>query len=107
MEENKTPSAVAGHPAGCQCQNCKCCGMHGMCCHGRRFFLLRWLLGLFILAIVFCLGFKLGEFKGSFGYGYVPGFHQNRSMMKWNQKYYPYMMNQIPNMMRATTTPAK
>ncbi len=55
------------------------------CHHGHygRYMALRWLLGLIILAIVFCVGVKVGEFKallwGNGGYGL--GFdHHFRTM---------------------------
>jgi hypothetical protein len=48
---------------------CKMCGS-GMCYHGHRHFWLRWLLGIVILAVVFCVGVKVGEFKGAFGRGF-------------------------------------
>jgi hypothetical protein len=44
---------------------CYCYG-HG---HG-RFMAIRLILGLAILAIVFLIGLKIGEFKGEFGSGY-------------------------------------
>jgi len=84
---------------------------HGMCgcgC-GHRHFWLRWLLGIIILAAVFCVGVKVGEFKGAFGRGL--GGSRGRQMMR----YYPGQayplgapgsrMMVVPN--TATTTPAK
>lgn len=55
-------------------------------CHGRgHHWLLRLLLGIFILAVVFKVGFELGEFKGEFlGSGYNRG-----GMMGQNASFYP------------------
>lgn len=53
--------------------SCGCCHGHGMHGFHHRFFLLRWILGLLILAAVFCLGMKIGEFKGQYGYGFDGG----------------------------------
>lgn len=89
-------------------KSCKMCGT-GMCCHGHRHFWLRWLLGIIILAAIFCIGVKIGEFKGAFGRDYD---NQQGYMMR--QRGYP--LNQPWGMMRqgvpaaqpsATTTPAK
>jgi hypothetical protein len=87
---------------------------HGMCC-GHRFFWLRWLLGLIILAVVFCIGVKVGEFKGAFGPDF--GGYRGHQMMR----YYPrqaYPLGLPSGMMQsggtwvvqtnsATATPAK
>ncbi len=69
------------HPEGCKCPMCsggKCeacggcacgschCFMHGGC--RRRW--LRWLIGIIVLAIVFCAGFKLGAMFSFWGGGY-------------------------------------
>ena len=65
----------------------RACGLH---CFGRHY-LLRWVLGILILAFVFSMGVKLGEFKErtwNGGYGYrqaeytyrgMPGY----GMMQW------------------------
>lgn len=55
---------------------CSMCRKYG-CSH--RHYALRWILGLIILAIVFWLGIKLGEFKGAFG-GYYGGYFGERHM---------------------------
>ena len=53
---------------------------HGMWCnygypHGQhRHFVLRWILGLVVLALVFCFGFKLGWLHATL-YGGDYGFH--------------------------------
>lgn len=42
--------------------------------------LLRWVLGILILIVVFCMGVKVGEFKttlGYYGYGMWPGMMEN------------------------------
>ena len=74
---------------------------HGMgkgMCHcgfGHRYVLLRWLLGIIILAMVFCLGVKIGEFKGSFGgeFGGYGSYHGHHRMMKQPMYYGGYMMD--------------
>jgi hypothetical protein len=81
---------------------------HGMCC-GHRHFWLRWLLGLIILAAVFCVGVKVGEFKGEFGRGFG-GYRGHQMMRYYPQQAYPLSfpsgrMMVVPN--TATTTPAK
>jgi hypothetical protein len=86
---------------------------HGMCC-GHRFFWLRLLLGFIILAAVFCVGVKVGEFKGEFGRGFG-------RQGGYNMRYYPrqaYPLGLPSGMMQsggtwvaqpntATSTPAK
>jgi len=52
-----------------------------------RYFVLRWVLGLLILAIVFCLGLKIGEFKSEVYGGNYGGYGQTHRMM-------PYYQNQ-------------
>lgn len=63
---------------------------------GRRFFFLRWILGIFILIIVFWLGVKVGQFSGFYrgNYGYpMMGGGYYRSMMYPG---YDYDYNQYP-----------
>ncbi len=51
--------------------------------HYGRHFALRWILGLIILAIVFCVGVKVGEFKAALwggGYGSPYFNHHMRNM---------------------------
>ena len=73
MEQNKYD-----HPPGCRCM---------MCGGGQR--ALRWILGIIILLIVFCLGWKLGEIssflRGGY-YGMGPGMMQEYG----NPYYYGY-----------------
>ena len=106
MEENKT---TPDHVAGCQCYGCMGWGMNRGYGFGRRFFLFRWILGLIILAVAFCIGVKVGEFKalmrGDGGYGMREWGH--RGMMR--QGFYPPMMNyqmMVPNNL-STTTPVQ
>ena len=65
------PAGQSMHPAGCQCGQCQ--GKHGMClshCGCGHKSILRWVIGLVILGIVFCAGFKLGQLRGAwYGYG--------------------------------------
>ena len=64
------------------------CG--GWCGCGHSHFLLRWILGILILATVFCVGGKVGEVKQllrSFGYGYGYGYMDGPRHM-----YQGYMM---------------
>ena len=67
----------------CSCDNCR---MPGMYSH-RKFFLARLILGLGILFITFCIGFKLGEFKAEFvtggGFG-EHGYGLRHDMMYFN-----------------------
>ena len=87
------------------------CG-HGMCCHGHhRFFWLRWLLGIIILAAVFGIGVKVGEFKGEFG---SQGFGRHGGNMMYQRQGVPMMRvyNQAQPWVQATpastaTTTAK
>lgn len=89
--------------------------MHcAMCGYGHGHRLLRLLLGLLILGIVFCIGFKMGEFRGEYGGGFEGQY--GRHMMKG---YGPMMYQASPGypggmmgnssipMMNATTTPKK
>jgi len=88
---------------------------HGMCgCGHRHFFWLRLLLGLIILAVVFGIGVKVGEFKGAFGRGF--GRQGNYNVRYLRQGAYPLgvpggMMQPQTRMMvqpnTSTTTPAK
>ena len=83
-----------------------CRHMHGMRC---RHFLLRWVLGVLILAFVFGAGVKLGEFKErvwSNGYGMMDRGYGTPTtgygMMRWNgsasqtDDQYRYGMMQVP-----------
>ena len=70
------------------CDHCNMNGHNGCCGHGHhRYFVLRWVLGLLILAIVFCLGLKIGEFKSEVYGGNYGGYGQTHRMM-------PYYQNQ-------------
>jgi hypothetical protein len=75
MEDNTNQNM--GH------NNCAMCASHGgfndrwMCGH-HHFLALRIILGLVILAIVFCVGFKMGEFKGIYGDYYGANMMGNR-----------------------------
>ena len=96
MEENKPGQNQAGMGMGSgNNANCSCgCGKMGMCsCGGHRHghFALRLILGLIILMLVFGMGLKIGELKGSIESGYGE-FGHHRMMM-------PYMMGSDYNMM--------
>lgn len=79
------------------------CGF-GFACHHHRYILVRWILGLVILGIVFCLGVSVGKFSawaegdGYYGYGRMMtgGYGNARPMMLWsangNAAYGPAMM---------------
>jgi len=59
----------------------------GQCAHGTchsHFVLLRWVLGMIILGMVFCMGFMFGEIKGEFASGWNTGFggYGNGGMMQ-------------------------
>lgn len=54
---------------------CNMCGAYTCTPEHHKYVVLRWLLGLLILTITFCLGAKVGEFKSAykhelFNYGY-------------------------------------
>lgn len=72
MHDNKSTGAY------CNCMNCR---------GGHRHMLIRLILGLIILAIVFCLGVKIGEFKGEFGGQGRHGFYGQRGMMGYPNIY--------------------
>jgi len=67
------------------CENCEKCDSHGGCrghrCWGHKYVWLRILLMVAILGITFCVGYKLGEFRGEFGYGSYGGGHGHGNMM--------------------------
>ena len=91
--------------------NGACCGMHH---GGHKYMILRWVLGLIILGIVFCLGVKVGEFKGGFqGEFYGSGRHMRYGgMMQNNNQYYPtgramyYQTNSVVPQQVIPATPA-
>jgi hypothetical protein len=56
MERNKDKDGAV-----CSCANCSTWSGYG-----HRYFALRWLLGLIVIAMAFGLGLKVGEFKGYF-----------------------------------------
>ena len=62
-------------------ENCEsCCGSgHGMYGWGRKHFALRIVLMLVIIAVVFCMGVKIGELKAEIEGGYG-GFGHMRMM---------------------------
>src|SRR3989338_3333903 len=72
------------HTGGSWCGNWGSCGKH---------FLLRWVLGLFILFSVFWLGIKVGELKNilrsEFGYG--NGYSNHSYIMRGYNGGYPMM----------------
>jgi hypothetical protein len=75
-----------------------------MCgCGFRRFFWLRWLLGIVILVLVFVVGVKIGEFKSQFG---GMGYGKRGMMMQYHtMRGYPTgMMRPATPMMVAPTT---
>ena len=110
MDEMKKDMGMNHGPA-CSCGSCGMMG-RGMCgmCGGRRFWALRWLLGLVILVIVFWLGVKIGEFKGSFegGYGFYGRMSRHGMMMGGQGRMkYPLSVMMTEPTTPASTTPAK
>ena len=101
------------NPHNCNCDHCNMSGHNGCSGHGHhRYFVLRWVLGLLILAIVFCLGMKIGEFKGEVYSGYYGGgYGQMHRMMPYYQNQgWPVMYQssgQATVPPAATQTPAK
>jgi hypothetical protein len=75
-----------GHPDSYNCNSCSMMGrnMCGMC-GGRRFWAIRWLLGVLIIVVVFAIGVKVGEFKAFFDTGFgsydYPTMQMHRIMM--------------------------
>jgi len=92
------------HGPNCNCVSCGM-GAHCACCHGHgRYMVLRWILGLIILAVVFWVGVKIGEFKGSFEYGYGM---QYRNTMHYKGGYGMmggYGSGRMPMMYNASST---
>jgi hypothetical protein len=115
MNENMSKEQVSQNgqmPSGM----CPMCG-HGMC-HHHRFFWLRWLLGIVILALVFSVGIKVGEFKGEFGNGHFGSrggynmmYRQGSPMMRTYNQVQPWGTVQVspanPITPTASTTPKK
>lgn len=95
MENEKYSQEEEGEMCeGGSCEQCSAgeCGggygmgchqMYGMGCRGRHH-LLRWILGIAILAIVFSAGIKLGEFKERMAevYGNGGGYSTGYNMMQ-------------------------
>ena len=71
MEDSDNTKHHDGH-------KCAMCLWH----YGEKHVLLRWILGLAILAIVFGIGLKIGEFKGGLEGGYY-GSGFGRHGMMW------------------------
>jgi hypothetical protein len=96
MEQKTT-----NHPEGCMCMSCKASRMGGMCTCGQhgKHRLLRLALGIIILAMVLCLGIKIGEFHGD--RERADGEYQH---MRFN-RYQPQMMyeNQSDQTPQTTT----
>ena len=65
MEDDMNKASESAEAANSSCK----CGKYGLMC-GHRHFLLRWLVGVVILVIIFCIGVKVGEMKSGFGYGH-------------------------------------
>ena len=87
MEENKKNQSAEN------CCNGSCCG--GICRPYGKYMLLRWLLGILILAIVFAVGVKVGEFKVLLQSDFA--WQGRHVLMRGNsffgqQDFYPYPM---------------
>ena len=82
-----------------------CCSSGSSCvghCGGKHV-ILRWVLGVAILAIVFSVGVKIVEFKNSIeGGGYYGGF--GRHQMMWGGYGDPNNYYSVPPMMRGRYT---
>lgn len=88
------------------------CGWKCFYGHGHKYFLVRWILGIIILAIVFSIGMMAGELKGYLrsGYGY-DGYGGHFRMMRGFGMPYQGMMNywpgyQYPSQPLQSPTPA-
>jgi hypothetical protein len=60
------------------------------CCNGKGYIWARWILGILILAVVFSLGVKLGEFKSAiygYGHGIKCGMYRSAYPMMFNGYY--------------------
>lgn len=89
MEDGEKTGVSSGVCARC------CQGVYSGYCahwHGGRHILLRVLLMLVILIITFGIGFKLGEFKGSFGRDYFFGRYGMHSQRPYMTRGYNYNM---------------
>lgn len=96
------------HHEGCECIGYP--GHHWMCggmesWHKGKFMLLRCILGMIILLMVFLVGLKVGEFKGSIEGGSFGTFHGHRMMWRGYDDYnYPdQYCYPVPGMMRSAT----
>lgn len=82
---------------------------HDMWCnhgHYHRHFVLRWILGLIILAGVFCLGVKVGEFKevlNQAGFGYHDRYDRMDRMH--NQMFFRTFDTQVAPTLQTPATP--
>ena len=79
----------------------ECMHCHGQeCVKCRRHYLLRWIIGIAILAFVFWMGVKVGEFKemvyGEYGYNFPGRYMMYGNYQGLNNAYYGYG----PGMMR-------
>jgi len=107
MNDNMNKEQDGKSCPACGCAACGKCGKmcgYGMCHCGHRHFWVRLIVGLIILAAAFCVGVKVGEFKGQFGYGH------NGYMMRSPRTMRAYPVGVPLNMMNqptASTTPAR
>jgi hypothetical protein len=77
MEDNSSQHMHDSHGDKAMGCNCMYCRMGG----GHRHMVLRLILGLIILGMVFCLGMKIGEFKGEFSNEGRHSFYGHDSQM--------------------------
>lgn len=89
-----------------------------MCGWGSGHFALRWILGMVILLIAFCLGIMAGRLHGGYGRGHFGRFERGGRLGYPRPMMQGYQFNGYPGMMQgasgsatqaqpATTTPAK
>lgn len=86
MENQESMVCNSCNGQGGMCGSRNSCGGNYGCGRGNNHgsFLLRLILGLFIIGMVFSLGVKIGEFKGAYGDPYG-----DRWMMHGSYKTYP------------------
>lgn len=75
-----------------------CSACHGLDVWHAKHMLIRWLLGIFILAIVFKVGMRIGEFKRDVQYGMFGGPHTYH-MLQYGDGYSHGYNYSLPRMM--------
>ena len=82
MEETKNGSETSKHKTTCVCPSGCGCGCGNGC--NRR--IICWLVGIFILVIVFAIGMKAGEFRDELRSTYGGYYHSYPMMQRYQQQ---------------------